>query len=109
MYHIFTEGSIECLIIVMTKKTFKMMKLAGWKYHYFKSVVKSMMGHGSGVTNFHQFFDKTSKILYVSVSIFGELFGRKGKHITEKIVAIRIRIIIIFFCVKRWGIVVNWM
>ena len=54
-----------------------MMKLDGWKYHYFKSVGVSMMVHGCGVTNFHHFYNKKLRIYMLPCSYLGSYEGEK--------------------------------
>ena len=44
------------------KNTIKRMHLAGWKDNYFSSAGISITGHGCGISQFSQFYDKSIKI-----------------------------------------------
>ena len=53
----------------------------GWKAKYFKSSDVSMLGHGCGVSQYPQFYDKIKNKSNFTTSICGNMFRWKGSPI----------------------------
>ena len=66
------EGMID---EVTYKISIRNMYKLGWKANYFKSADVSMLVHGCGVSQYHQFYDRTKNISNGTTSIHGNRFS----------------------------------
>ena len=75
------SGNFQGITDEVTQKTsIQTMHIICWKAKYFKSTYVSVLGHGCGVSQYPQFYDKIKKKYQMLSRLYVGVFSGKKGH-----------------------------
>ena len=86
------EGNLEGSLDEGTyKKYIQNMHKLVWKENYSKSADLSMLGHGCGVSQYPQFYDRTKKIKCYHVHMWEAIQVKRVTNFCKKIISLHLK------------------